>query len=1804
MAIPATRTGEAVEIPIPKNSYSNSVILNDVYNPTKYSHLLQSQYSHVGTPTNTSHGGNGGPSRTWLKNYNHLLPSSLSSPDLNRSGSLDNLSHLYPNIIGRKSSQSKFRIKSGSEKDLFHLQTGNPYDYSSSRDNKLIESESSESYSDDENSHPESEIEDEQAMSLYKSLTLSGYNTNTKVSSRNLGSSSSNVVPTLREFPNMQSTDINLPKFPGLVTANVFPKFINSATTPTNSSQKKQISFLEDHPQSEYLRSHERANASLIRMRSRRKSKSSRQVLILTQNNYRLPSFDRTNQTNSPTLSPGSPVLNQQITSPKANFTSVSREKENSLDPAFDTQLSPINNNSQKIFDTEVSQVLADIEDTEDFEVSSFMINDVENIKEDTNKDFTQQDKLHDRLLRTILIQCLADCDIEDEKDKWISVLQNSLKKINHLKLTDTLDIRQYVKIKKIYGGEIKQTHVLEGLFFTKNIDSRKMPSSLRNPKIALLMFPIEYLKQKDQFISLRIIHSQQNVYITNLVSRLISMEPDIVVVGDTVCGLAISLLEEAGITVISNVKPQIVERISRYTKADIFQSVNDLFFKKGVLGECSTFEIRKYSYENLVKTFSFFIGTDISSGFTICLRGGNEDLLNSIKYAAETLMPGYLNAKFEESLFEDHNVSLISGPKDETVEEINRSLAELAVDDFDKEAELQLCEYSLTNTEVLSYVKLFNERVLSVSPAVEYTLPSPLINVITSYLKFHNYYKTHQMIQNLSSTDSIDKSLLDSFQINFKELPQEDDLLTYLKFASENRLASLITNYEARIRNWFNCMTYTTYQLYPIFHRLIQVLHSCVSIKHATPCTGPNTVVIDYYTDNDKCLGLFLDQIFQESSRLCQECGDSMLNHYKTYAHGNAKLDVIVEKFDILSDQHDYPSKNQRVMWSVCKICKYSTPIVPMHDESYYLSIGKFLELSFYGQNATINHPSCNHPFFKNHIRFFSLNNIVIRLEYSHIDTYEVVVPKKQLEFVSELDINLKIEVMNSIQEKSKIFFRSIYNRLNRVKVDTYAKAEEGLLKVEELKELLESQIHNIRTKTKEIYNTCAPNSYISLNIVLRDLQELGVAWDKEFTDFEEKYLPSEVEITKITQFHLRNFLLDKYNESEIDKTESTATLKESGKPDDELKETVQDSIRTKNSSLSSVGSIKTSNEFAFDLPSLNREQTKEIGSMIPSSLYDQSNFTERISMWKEFTSKDGSSVSGNSKPGIKLQNSSTSLVSQNDKDSNTSLNKLRSFTNTINNTVNISNSNDISTASSATNSKVHQLANFFDRMNIDQISLEFKKQREQELQKKTRNQFIANPIVESKPIVEIYDNIEEAVDVHAETKKSKTTGVEKKPVKRVEDVNDEKSYVNNTNKALEIPQPEKQSLLKSLTNFWADRSATLWDPLKYVLESDEHTFADSEVIVREDEPSSLVAFCLSSSDYKQKIEAMEQEQDDEMLGDSLDDDNDLDNKKLQNFIKIEKKFKQNYIDSANINPLEKIMIKRKSNHLKYQFNDGSANLSCKIFYAEQFEALRKSCGNNDNFIQSLSRCIKWDSQGGKSRSSFLKTLDNRYIVKELSPSELESFVALAPFYFRYISQSIFDNLSSAIAKIFGFYQIEIKNTLTGKTFKMDFLIMENLFYNHNTTRIFDLKGSMRNRHVQQTGKQDEVLLDENMIEYIYESPVFVKEHSKKLLRGSLFNDTSFLSAMDVMDYSLVVGIDDSSHKLYIGIIDWLRTFTWDKKVENWVKGNNLIGGNKRGKDPTVVTPKQYRTRFREAMERYILEVPDIWYEGSNQVV
>jgi hypothetical protein len=56
----------------------------------------------------------------------------------------------------------------------------------------------------------------------------------------------------------------------------------------------------------------------------------------------------------------------------------------------------------------------------------------------------------------------------------------------------------------------------------------------------------------------------------------------------------------------------------------------------------------------------------------------------------------------------------------------------------------------------------------------------------------------------------------------------------------------------------------------------------------------------------------------------------------------------------------------------------------------------------------------------------------------------------------------------------------------------------------------------------------------------------------------------------------------------------------------------------------------------------------------------------------------------------------------------------------------------------------------------------------------------------------------------------------------------------------------------------------------------------------------------------------------------------------------------------------------------------------------------------------------------------------------------------------------------------------------------------------------------------------------------------------------------------------------------------DYIRTYTWDKVLESWVKESAFLGGAAKG-EPTIITPKQYRQRFCSAMERYFPLVSSI---------
>jgi len=178
----------------------------------------------------------------------------------------------------------------------------------------------------------------------------------------------------------------------------------------------------------------------------------------------------------------------------------------------------------------------------------------------------------------------------------------------------------------------------------------------------------------------------------------------------------------------------------------------------------------------------------------------------------------------------------------------------------------------------------------------------------------------------------------------------------------------------------------------------------------------------------------------------------------------------------------------------------------------------------------------------------------------------------------------------------------------------------------------------------------------------------------------------------------------------------------------------------------------------------------------------------------------------------------------------------------------------------------------------------------------------------------------------------------------------------------------------------------------------------------------------------------------------------------------------------AAGMSELEAQMMSPQKSHIKHRFADvdEKGNTLCKFmchtFWATQFAAVRRAFlgePRDVGFLESLGVARQWDAQGGKSGAVFLKSSDGRFVVKQITRTELQMFLDYAPAYFEYMAKHFFHGMETVLCKVLGVYTIGYQNRVTGKRYMEQVVVMQNLFYERVNTRIFDLKGSARSRSV-----------------------------------------------------------------------------------------------------------------------------------------
>jgi 1-phosphatidylinositol-3-phosphate 5-kinase len=289
-----------------------------------------------------------------------------------------------------------------------------------------------------------------------------------------------------------------------------------------------------------------------------------------------------------------------------------------------------------------------------------------------------------------------------------------------------------------------------------------------------------------------------------------------------------------------------------------------------------------------------------------------------------------------------------------------------------------------------------------------------------------------------------------------------------------------------------------------------------------------------------------------------------------------------------------------------------------------------------------------------------------------------------------------------------------------------------------------------------------------------------------------------------------------------------------------------------------------------------------------------------------------------------------------------------------------------------------------------------------------------------------------------------------------------------------------------------------------------------DIVVPVYDDDPASVVSYAINSKEYKEWIV-------NKGLASSSSSSN-LNNRESEPSAFSTWRSLSMDVDYIQHAVYGSSQDDRKSPHLTISFSDrasssstateGKVKFSVTCYFATQFDTLRKTCCPSEvDFVRSLSRCQRWSAQGGKSNVYFAKSLDERFIIKQVVKTELDSFEDFAPEYFKYLKESLSSGSPTCLAKILGIYQVSIKHPKGGKETKMDLMVMENLFYNRRISRIYDLKGSARSRYNPNTSGADKVLLDMNLLETLRTEPIFLGSKAKRSLERAIWNDTNFLA-------------------------------------------------------------------------------------------
>lgn len=1328
----------------------------------------------------------------------------------------------------------------------------------------------------------------------------------------------------------------------------------------------------------------------------------------------------------------------------------------------------------------------------------------------------------------------------------------------------DDMDIRQLVHIKKICGGRKFDSTVVNGFICTKNIAHKKMNAYIKNPKILLLKCSIEYLyREETKFTCIDPIVLQEREFLKNYVQRIVDVRPTLVLVEKTVSRIAQEMLLEHGITLVINVKPQVLDRVSRMTQGDLVMSMDQLLTKPR-LGTCHKFYMQPFTLaSNEVKTLMFFEGCPPHLGCSIKLRGALEYELSRVKEIImlmvcvayhsqleisflmdEFAMPPSLpqSASFpcllEATTHEEHECVLGGAPEggaipSESPSRNGRPLEEKPDAYFQDETRTS-SPFSSPPPVPPPFLLEEDHETLSRSSCGSETPPlqsfrDPLQDD-TGLFVAEQVTSSDDRLRTFSVTfkqELKDIILCISPFIVFKEpfllsgpgqvCPSRDyfpeqvylsPLLSKdLKEVDGRRKKQLLKDSSAVAAQTNGGAPCRPLQVLPSHSltgaRMVEQLHSCQDLAK---------MLADYRARGGRIRQREAPDPFS-SKALVKTEGEEERTSKLTDGSWAPKLDCL------------NPVNHQRlcVLFSSSSVQSNNAPnpcvspwIVTME---FYgkndLSLGVFLER--YCFRASYQCPSvfCETPMV-HHIRRFVHGSGCVQIVLKELDS---PVPGYQHTILNYSWCRVCKQVTPVVplsnDSWSMSFAKYLELRFYGHQYTRRANAEpcgHSIHKDYHQYFSYNQMVASFSYTSVRLLEICLPRP----KIFIRNLGPSKTLLQQDLKDFSQKVAQVYLNIDD----RLTSLKTDTFSKTREEKMEDLFAQKDMEEA--ELRNWME--------------------KLQVRLQSCGLDSPQQLQVVLESLVMKKQSLCETLQSWNSRLQDLFQQEKGRKRLSVPP-----------------SPGRHRPATNTTD-----------------------------DSKNLDSSP-------------RNPSPVVLNGDKEDRPLNALHSTSSSTLlsspgEAGGDPATPGPPYTEQDSVSIPEDVFDS-HLLGSTDSQVK----EKSTMKAILANFLPGNS---YSPIPLPFDPDKHYLMYEHervpIAVCEREPSSIIAFALSCKEYKTAL--------DDLCQATTSGGDDV----PQVFGSSDSRLKsspartgeaaapgRSETDAKDAESAERQKKQTLNPHVELQFSDANAKFYCRVYYAEEFQRMRDEVmeSSQDDFVRSLSHCVNWQARGGKSGAVFYATEDDRFILKQMPRLEVQSFLDFAPHYFTYITGAVQQKRPTALAKILGVYRIGYKNSQNNTEKKLDLLVMENLFYGRKMAQVFDLKGSLRNRNVKtDSGKEscEVVLLDENLLKLVHDNPLYIRSHCKAILRAAIHSDAYFLSSHLIIDYSLLVGRDDATDQLVVGIIDYIRTFTWDKKLEMVVKSTGILGGQ--GKMPTVVSPELYRARFCEAMDKYFLMVPDHW--------